>query len=546
MKFPFSFRPALLAAAILFVPCLQAQQPAPASKSAQTNAEQQHGRLILVLPFENRSTQPNLDWIAESIPEVANHRLDSAGFLPIAREDRLYALDHLGLPPDFQPSRASTIRLAQTLDADYVVLGTYTTDGKHLTTTARILDVNSLKLSAPIDEQGDLPRLLEIVNNLSWHVVKQLDPTYPVAEQTFAAADANLSLVTFENYIRGLVESSPTERSRHLKEAVRLSPNFSPAWVALGKLYFAAQNYEQAAAAFGHLQRTDPHVLAAEFYRGLAFFYTGNYPQAEDAFAFVSTRLPLPEVVNNQAVAASRRNKDAAPLFEQAIAADPNDPDYHFNLAVAFRRRNDLAGARREIADCLKLRPQDTEAQAFSAALQSANAPVKTNAALSTSPAPAEPLERIKRTYNEASFRQAAFEIEQIQAMKLAAMAPGKRADALTANGTQYLNRGLLLEAEREFQTALQADSGNSAAHAGLAQVRERSGDADDARRQAQQSLQLQPNVTAHMVLARIDLQSNQLAPAATEVAQALRLEPKNSAALGMRQALESRGQQVQ
>ena len=83
------------------------------------------GRLILVLPFDNRSDQPNLDWISEAIPEVLNRRLASAGFLPISRDDRLYALDHLGLPSTFQPSRASAIRLAQTLDADYIIVGSF-------------------------------------------------------------------------------------------------------------------------------------------------------------------------------------------------------------------------------------------------------------------------------------------------------------------------------------------------------------------------------------------------------------------------------------
>ena len=37
---------------------------------------------------------------------------------------------------------------------------------------------------------------------------------------------------------------------------------------------------------------------------------------------------------------------------------------------------------------------------------------------------PEGPLERIKRTYNETAFRQAAYEIEQMQAMKLGYPAP--------------------------------------------------------------------------------------------------------------------------
>ena len=82
----------------------------------------------------------------------------------------------------------------------------------------------------------------------------------------------------------------------------------------MGKAYFADQNFDLAASTLGHLTKDDPNALEADFYRGLSFFYTGKYLDAEDAFAFDSTRLPLPEVVNNQGVAAARRGKDAAAL----------------------------------------------------------------------------------------------------------------------------------------------------------------------------------------------------------------------------------------
>ena len=416
-----------------------------------------HGHLILVLPFENRSGEPNIDWMSESMPEIINRRLDSAGFLPIAREDRLYALDHLGLPPNFRPSRASTIRLAQNLDADSVIIGTYTSDGKRLTIAARILDINGLKLSAPVETQVDLPRLLDGINGLAWQLVRQFDPAYPVAEQTFVAADAKLPLSAFENYIRGLVEDS-ARRARQAPDGSSADrPDLLPAWLALGRLYFHEQEYELAAAAFGKIPSSDSGALDAAFDRGLASFYTGNYVQAEESFAFVAMQLPLSEVINNEGVAASRRNADAVALFEQAVHADPQDPDYHFNLALAFRRRNDIPGAMHEVGECLKLRPQDAEAQALLTSLQNvaANTAVKTNASATPTASPSGPLERIKRNYNETAFRQAAYEIDQMQAMKMATMPAPARAAALNAAGVRYLNSGLLLEAERQFQSAI-------------------------------------------------------------------------------------------
>jgi tetratricopeptide (TPR) repeat protein len=511
------------------------------------------GRLLLVLPFDNHSDQPNLDWIGQAIPEVLNRRLASAGFLPISRDDRLYALDHLGLPATFQPSRASAIRLAQTLDADYIIVGSFSTNGQRFQARAQVLKMNALHLSPPIQEEADMSRLLDVLNSLAWGLARQIDPKFAVARNTFLAAGAGLRVDAFENYTRGLVEPDPVEQIRHLKESVRLDPTFSPALLALGKAYFANQQFELAATTLGRLPLNDPSAREADFDRGLAYFYLGSYVKAEDAFAFVSKQLPLPEVVNNQGVAASRRGLDATSFFLQAVAADPNDPDYQFNLAIALSRKKDATGALRAIAQTIRLRPQDTEALAFQAWLRAgsphttppaASANTRVNAAFDpAATTDSVPLERIKRTFNEASFRQAAFEMEQMEDEHLATLPPAKRATALTAAGTRFYNQGLILEAEREFQAALEADSTNANAHAGLAMVREHGGDVKDARLEATESLKTKPNVAAYLVLARLDLQANQKAEASSEVSNALKLEPQNSAARALRQQIETRGQ---
>jgi tetratricopeptide (TPR) repeat protein len=100
-------------------------------------------------------------------------------------------------------------------------------------------------------------------------------------------------------------------------------------------------------------------------------------------------------------------------------------------------------------------------------------------------------------------------------------------------------------EAEQEFQSALTADPGNAVAHAGIAQVRERTGSADEARTEAQAALKIAPGVDAYLVLARLELAANLLSASAADVANALKIDPANAAALGMKQTLALRGQSV-
>ena len=534
----------LLLAVLALVGMAHAQE---ASEVKPTESAEPHGRLVLVLPFENRSGDKSLDWMDSAFPDVLNRRLGSAGFLTITRTDRLYAYDHLGLPLDLQPTRATAIRIAQMLDADYVVFGHFGkgTDptANQITAEALILDVSGLRLSEPIDQEGEAEHLLQMINSLAWKVARQLDPTLGVDEQTFIAADQDLHTDAFREYIQGLVATDPKDGIEHLRNATKLDPGFASGWLALGRAYFANQDYEDAATTLGHLPKDDPNALEADFYRGLAFFYTGNYREAEDAFAFVSTRLPLPEVVNNQGVAASRRGKDGGALFQQAITADARDPDYHFNLAVALAQRKDTAGALKELDEVLTLRPGDTEAQSFAAQL-------KDPAATGPNPDPGHavadsqgPLTRIKRGYSEAGFRQAAFEMEQVQQMRLASLAPAQRAAENVKDGDSFFQRGLVLEAEREYREALAADARSAPAHAGLAAVKERDGETDAARQEAQASIQLTPNVPAYLVLARLDLQANQLSAAASDVSDALRVDPDSASAKGMKLALERRGQ---
>lgn len=465
----------------------------------------------------------------------------------MSRADRMYALDHLGLPEGFQPSRASAIKLAQTLDADSIIVGSFTTDGTNLVAEAQVVNVPHLHMTPAVTARGPMGDMIRIFDTLAWELTQQLDPSLNVPEQTFIAAGQNLRLDAFEQYIRGVTESDQAERQRHLQQAVKLSPDFSPAWMALGREQYNSQQYDQAAQAFARVDPHGPDALEAGFYRGLSLLFSGDYPGAQKAFAQVASKLPLAEVVNNEGVAISRQGHDATSMFVQATADDPNNPDYHFNLAISLRRRGNTSVALNELAQCLKLRPSDSEAQALVDAWKH---PAVVTAAAAAAPAsdpdPApDPLERIVRTFDANAFRQAAQMLDQMDAARMAALTPEQRAQKLCAQASGYLDRGLLLEAERLYGSAAAADPRSAEAHVGIARVRQRSGDLEGARTEAQEALRIEPTADAYTVLAELDLGADNLKQAENEANSALRLQPADSAAQQiLRQALSRKGQE--
>lgn len=529
MIWPRSF--AVLAAfCAVYLPLLNAQQSS-AVAAASVDSTQNGNKVVLILPFQNDSKAPGLEWIGEAFAEILGQRMQSESTFVISREDRLYAFDRVGIPANAQLSRATLLLIAQQMDVDYVVLGSYTYDGNTFSAKAQLLDMRRLHLSPPVTESGPLLQLIDIQASTSWDLLRQIRPDIATTKQDFVAETKDIRLDALENYVRGVIASDKAEKVRRFKEAVRLNPNYSVAMLQLGKAYFDDRDYMSAMTWFSRVPLSDKNANEANFFLGLSAYYAGNLDRAAEAFRFVAARLPLTEVYNNLGVVEARRKKTSSVEYlERAVEADPTDPDYHFNLALSLARIKDTGGAVRQLKEALALRPTDSEAKAYLETLSSA----------STSPA-RPPLERIKRNYDEASFRQLAFAIENAQESQMAHSDPKKHAAMHVDQGKQQLRQGFYEQARDHFRKALALDPGNVDAHVGLAAAQIALNDFSGARNELDAMLRNQPTSEAYVTLGQLDLKENKLDAANEAVAQALRLEPGNSAALELKQLLASK-----
>jgi len=343
-------------------------------------------------------------------------------------------------------------------------------------------------------------------------------------------------LDAFESYVKGVVAPTMDQQIQHFRDAVRLSPEYPQAVLQLGKTYYREGKYEQAASWLSRIPPANPHSTEANFYLGLAAYYQGDFARAESAFDTVAQRLPLPEIYNNLGVVLDHRDRKlAVESFQKAVADDPNDSDYRFNLGVEFYRNGDRAGAARQLRESLALRENDPEAKTLLSTLDdSSNQHVVVPASGKV------PMERLRTDYDESSFRQLAINIAAVAEQRLSRTDAKTHAQFHVDRGHQLLAQGFLTEAEREFREAIALNAGDAEAHAGLAGTLEAS-DPAAARSEAEAALRLRRFAEPFLVLTQLDLRDNKAEAAGQEVDQALRLEPGNPAALALKNAVAAK-----
>jgi len=515
----------ILTVPLLFVVSLHAQGR-PAS-----------GHTVVVLPFENTSPTPGLEWLSEAFAEAFHEQLNSPVLYVASRDERLRAYDRQGIPANLHPSRATLYRLAEQMDVDYAVLGSYGYDGAHLTATAQLLDMRAQKLLPAATESGPLTDLGPLQSTLAWDLLRLIRTDFSQPKEKYVASVSPVRLDAFENYVRGMLAISAEEKVQYYKEAVRLNPAYPEAWIELGKTYFALRTYDLAISVLSQIPPSSALAREANFYLGLAAFNHGDFARAENAFQFVAARLPLAEVYNNLGVVATRRGrKNSTEYFEKAIRNDPSDPDYHFNLGISLSLTGNSTGAARELRTALEHRPNDSEAKAL---LDSVTPPgVGVAVAASIAKAPAE---RIKHNYDEDTFRQMTMQIQSWAEQQFARSDPRSHARYHVELGRELLAHGFTAEAESEFSHAATLDSASTVPLTALAEVYVARGDAREARTQVEASLRLRESAEAYVVLAGLDLSENRTEAAAQNVNRAVQLEPGNLAAQSLKRAVAAK-----
>lgn len=273
------------------------------------------------------------------------------GILVLSRDERDEAYKRLAIRRSAALSRASVIKIGETLDAGRVVYGQFeiiaTNPGKPtLRIRSRVLDLKKMRQSPEFSELGALDDLAALQTHLAWQAIKYATPKTAPAEPDFLARRPAVRVDAIENYVRGLLATTPEQKHRFFTQAARLDDRYSQPCFQLGRMQLDAEAWRSAAGWLQRVSPNDPNYREALFDLGIARYYTADYKGALSAFEKVAEWVPINEVLNNLGVAQLRLNlPSAADSFKKALEGDETDPDYQFNLGYALWKRGDFSAA---------------------------------------------------------------------------------------------------------------------------------------------------------------------------------------------------------
>ncbi len=367
---------------------------------------------VAVIPLFNLASpaSPSLDWIGESVAETIRESLSSSGLLVLSREDREEVYRRLSLRTGVVLTKASVLKIGESLDAGQIVFGEFKVDGdagaasgpkSGLRLVAHVIDLKKFREGPELSQSGTLEELSKMETRLAWMLTKYLAPDRAATEDEFFRSRPPVRVDAMESYIRGLMATAPDQKMKLFSQAVRIDDHFSQPNFQLGRILFQKRDYKQAAISLAKVTKADSHFLEASFLRGICLYYEGDYNGAVDLLKMVAGEIPLNEVYSNLGAALSRRGDMTGAMenFGKALEGDESDPDYWFNVGWELWKQGKFELAAANFRALLDRSPGDQEATTMLGRCLAKEGPRAGDPR-------SEGRERIKTTFEDSAWRQ--------------------------------------------------------------------------------------------------------------------------------------------
>jgi tetratricopeptide (TPR) repeat protein len=528
-----------LAPAVL--PVAAAQSP-PAASSARPR--------ILVMPFENVTRDGRIFWLTEGAAVMLTDDLNALGAGAITRAERQQAFDRLQVPPVAALTDATVIRIGQLVGAAQVVVGSLQLEGDALVVRARSIALESGRIQANVTDRGPLPDLFATFERIA----RRIAPPSPKSSEEVERQHPPVAV--FEDYIKGLLAETPATAVTYLNAALAQQPSFDPARLALWDVFTDQGDHAHALAAVAAVPAASQVARPAKFLAGLSQIQLRKYDDAFATFKSLLDAQATPTALNNLGVVQLRRGATAQTgvatfYFKKAAEADPDDPDYVFNLGYAYWQDRDPQAAIYWLREAVRRNPADGDAHFVLAAA------LMTGGDVSEAARERDLARRLSAAYEPN--RRVAGDIvpKGLERLKNQVELPHPRIEARLASSGQrdqeelatfYLDRGRRLFQEEndrdalvELSRALYLSPYRADAHLLVGRIHLRNGRVADAIGALKIALWSSESAAAHAVLGEAYRQAKDPTAARAEAERALALDPASAEAKQLMARLDER-----
>jgi adenylate cyclase len=225
---------ALILAGLALV-LVRLRSPAPASPQALSVAKQQTITSIAVLPLDNYSGDPNQEYFSDGMTDELTTDLATISALRVISRGSVMQYKGAHRPP--------TPVIAKALNVDAVVEGSVVRVGDKVRITAELIDARDDKHLWAKSFERDSRDVLALQDELASAIAKEINVQLTPNEQTRLASAPVVNPEAHDAYLKGrYFFGRPSDENlkkaiAQFAEAVRLDPNFAPAYSGLSDAY---------------------------------------------------------------------------------------------------------------------------------------------------------------------------------------------------------------------------------------------------------------------------------------------------------------------
>jgi serine/threonine protein kinase/Tfp pilus assembly protein PilF len=343
----------LLAAAIFYMG--RQTKSAVASKSEKT--------AIVVLPFTNMSADKDQEYFSDGLSEELLNVLAKNPKLQVTSRTSAFS---------FKGKNVDLKTIAEKLKVTHVLEGSVRKSGNELRITAQLIDVttDSHLWSQTYDRQ------MENVFAVQEEIAASVSDALKVAlGENQVAKPRQTNPEAYNAYLQGIFfrdrrdEKNLQKALEYFNQALKIDPNYAPAWVGLSRTYNGLRNLdnapelaEKAQQAVEKALQLDPN--SADAYAQLAFlkmFRDWDWDGADVACKRAFELEPgNANVIRMQATLAASlgRTDESIRIGQRAIELDPLRPATYSNQGLTLLKAEKYKEAETSFLKTLELAPQ--------------------------------------------------------------------------------------------------------------------------------------------------------------------------------------------